>query len=293
MKFRIIIAVTFWALLLAPIPGSAQPQYPGGYYGQQQNWHGVLSASDQNKFDDAYSKWVDATRKNDQDEVRKNAQHMQDIMSRNNIPQNVPFDVIATNPGPAYGNQAYGYPNGYPSNGYPNNGYPNNGYPNSAYPNGAYPANGQSRLSPDDQKKFDNDYEHWVDAQRKNDQDDVMKNAQHMQEIMSRYNIPQTVPFAAIATNGYAAGPNGAAGYPSGYPSSAYPYGYGQGPQRLSSKDQKDFDKDYKNWVDARRKKDMDDMDKNARKMQEIMTRYNIPANVPFDQIASAGSAYR
>jgi hypothetical protein len=36
----------------------------------------------------------------------------------------------------------------------------------------------------------------------------------------------------------------------------------------------------------------MDDVDKNARKMQEIMARYNIPANIPFDRIATEGSAY-
>jgi hypothetical protein len=101
-----------------------------------------------------------------------------------------------------------------------------------------------------------------------------------MQEIMAHYNIAPNTPFQAIATNGYAAG------------QPAYGYANNQGPQRLSADDQKKFDKAYRDWVNARRKKDMDDVDKNSRKMEDIMAHYNIPANVPFDQIASAGSAY-
>lgn len=140
-------------------------------------------------------------------------------------------------------------------------------------------------LSPDDQAKFDSYYAKWVSDTRRNDRDDIAKDAGHMQEIMARYNIPPNTPFQAIATNGYTAG-----AYPGPNPAYAYPYGQ---PQRLSAKDQKDFDNAYKHWVDARRKRDMDDVDKNERKMQGIMARYNIPANVPFDQIATAGSAYR
>ncbi|MGI9102274.1 MAG: hypothetical protein ACR2IF_07490 [Terriglobales bacterium] len=276
MKYLFVMMAVLLAVAITAAPAQAQAQYPNGYYGQPQNWHGVLSPQDQQQFDKYYSKWVDATRKNDQDDIAGNARHMQDIMTRYNIPGNVPFDQITSNPAP--------YAAGYPNGAYPNGAYPNGAYPNGAYPNGAYPypANGQVRLSPDDQKNFDKAYGKWVDATRKNDQDDIANNAGKMQEIMARYNIPPNVPFAAIATNGYAAGPNGAAPYP-----------YAQPAQRLSAKDQGDFDNAYRKWVDARRKRDMDDVDKNARKMEQIMARYNIPANVPFDQIASAGGVYR
>lgn len=260
MKYFLVI-LTVLLSLGAAAPARAQTQYPNGYYGQPQSWHGVMSPHDQQQFDKYYSKWVDATRKNDQDDIAGNARHMQDIMARYNIPTNVPFDQVASNP----------VPGGYPA--YQNGAYPG---PNSSY--------GQSRLSPDDQRSFDKYYSKWVDAQRKNDQDDVSGNARKMQEIMARYNIAPSVPFAAIATNGYAAGPNG---------TYANPYGYGQQPQVLSAKDQADFDKDYRHWEDAKRKKDIDDIDKNARKMQEIMAHYNIPANVPFDRIASPGQRYR
>ena len=261
------IAAVFLSLMVVASPGRAQAQY-NGTYSQAQNWRGALSQDDQKDFDKYYSKWVDASRKGDRDDIAENARHMQDIMVRNRIPVGVSFDQIASNPESAY-----------PANGAE---YPNGAYANSGYPNGAYPA-GQARLSPDDQKKFDSEYEKWMDSQRKNDRDDVDKHAREMEGIMSRYNIPANVSFASIATGGngagYAAAPNG--------------YAYGAGAERLSEKDQKDFDKAYHHWVEARNKRDMDDVDKSERKMREIMARYNIPANVSFDQIATAGSAYR
>jgi hypothetical protein len=243
--------------LLGVAQAPAQPQY--GAYGQPQSWHGVLSANDQSQFDQYYANWVDATRKNDQADASNNARRMEDIMSRYNIPSNVPFDQVAS--------AGAGM---------------NAAYPNGAYP-GTYPAPGQARLSPDDQKQFDKYYAKWVDARRKNDQDDINNNAAKMQDIMARYNIPSNVSFDQVATN---SGAYPAAAYPNGVPQAAYPAA-----QRLSPDDQKQFDKYYQKWMDATRKNDRDDIDNNARKMQEIMARYNIPSNVPFAQVASGGYA--
>src|SRR5512146_1514266 len=201
MKSLGLITALFLCAIGAAVPGHAQAQY-NVTYGQAQNWRGALSPDDQRDFDKYYSKWVDASRKNDRDDIAENARHMQDIMVRNHIPVGVSFDQIATNPEP-------GYNGGYPNNAYPNGGYVNNGYPNGGYP---YPA-GQARLSPDDQRKFDKDYQQWLDAQRKNDRDDVDKHAREMEGIMSRYNIPANVPFASIATNGNAAPAYGNAPY--------------------------------------------------------------------------------
>jgi hypothetical protein len=254
-----------FAVTAAAVPAHAQYS---GVYGQPQGWHGRLSADDQSHFDKYYAKWVEATRKNDQDDISGNARHMQDIMARYNIPQNVPFDQIASNSG-AYGSGPY------------QSAYPSGAYPNGAY-QGAYPAYGQTRLSPDDQRQFDKAYSKWIDATRKNDRDDIAENARKMQDIMARYNIPSNVPFAQVATGGE----TGA------YPNNAYGYAYPQ-QQRLSADDQHNFDKDYKHWLDARRKNDRDDIDKNARRMQDIMARYNIPANVPFDRIVSPDAANR
>ncbi len=260
MKLGTTLGFVLLAIGMAAAPLQAQMPNGNGYYGQTETWHSVLSPDDQQQFDKAYAKWVNDTRKNDRDDIDKDARKMQEIMACYNIPPSVPFDQIASNAAPG------AYPGEYAQ------------YPGSAYP-GTYGSYGAAaRLSPDDQSKFDKDYSKWLEAQRKGDQDDVADNARKMQEIMARYNIPGNVPFAAIATNGDAAGPNGS------YASPQY--------ARLSAKDQSDFDKDYRSWVKARQKRDMDDVDKNARKMEEIMARYNIPANVPFGQIASPGPAH-
>jgi hypothetical protein len=219
---------------------------------------GRLSPDDQREFDKYYTKWVNDTRKNDQDDIQRDVQRMQDIMARNSIPLNVPFDQIASS------GQS----------------------PNSAYP--AYRANNQwqGRLSPDDQREFDKYYQKWISDMRRNDRDDIGQDEGHMQEIMSRNNIPESVPFAQIASQPYASA------YPEErYPTNNYPAGTysANGPWqgRLSPDDQHEFDKAYSKWLKDTRKNDRDDIDKDARHMQDIMARYNIPANVPFDRIAS------
>src|SRR5438552_19006616 len=63
--------------------------------------------------------------------------------------------------------------------------------------------------------------------------------------------------------------------------------GFAQGQVRLSAEDQKKFDKHYSKWVNDTRKNDRDDIAKDVHEMQEIMARNNIPANVPYDHIAS------
>jgi hypothetical protein len=280
------IAVAVFAIVAAgwaQSPGTpqlVQTAWQNGYgqnsaYGQPAR----LSPDDQHKFDSYYQQWVDASRKNDRDDIEENARHMQDIMAHYNIPSNVPFSQIATNAGNGNGYQNPNNPNNY---GYQNpNGYPNNAYPqNGGY---GYPTTA-GRLSPDDQRKFDDYYQKWMDASRKNDGDDIRSNARRMQDIMAHYNIPGNVPFDQIASNGTGA-------YPAAAPYANGAYGnpaYGQ--SRLSSDDQKKFDHYYQKWVDARRKNDRDDIDKNAHHMQDIMAHYNIPANVPFDQIASASA---
>src|SRR5438445_10802531 len=76
--------------------------------------------------------------------------------------------------------------------------------------------------------------------------------------------------------------------------------GYGQYParaygqwQRLSPEDQRDFDKYYAKWVDDTRKKDRDDIDKDARKMQEIMESRSAPSEGHLEQQGRVGQAAR
>ena len=212
---------------------------------------GQLSPQDQREFDKAYAKWMNDTRRNDRDDIGKDARKMQDIMARYNIPPDVPFDRIA-------------------SNGYGRN-------------EGAYSQYGQARLSPDDQRDFDRYYSQWVDDSRRNDRDDADRDMQHMRDIMGRNNIPQDVPFDQIASPGR---------YQNDYNENYGRRGY-YGQTRLSPEDQREFDKVYAKWEHDSRRNDRDDIEKDARKMQDIMARYNIPSNVPYDRIASPDVGYR
>ena len=229
-----------------------------------------LAPDDQQQFDKAYNKWVNDTRKNDRDDIAKDVHKMQEIMARNNIPADVPYDQIATN-GRAYqGGNDQGQ-------------YENRPYNSNAYPNQAYPQNG--RLSPEDQRDFDRYYSQWLDDSRRNDRDDANRDMQHMRDIMARNNIPPDVPVDQIATpNRYRNN-----GYNNSYSNGGY---NGNAQNRLSPDDQRQFDKAYDKWVKDSRRNDRDDIEKDARKMQDIMARYNIPSDVPYDQIASPNGAY-
>jgi hypothetical protein len=233
--------------------------------------NGRLSPDDQHDFDKAYAKWVNDSRKNDRDDVAKDVRKMQDIMQRNNIPPDVPYERIASN--------GYGPQDRY-----------NDGRYNNAYPQDNRNWGNQGRLSPDEQREFDKAYAKWVNDSRKNDRDDLDKDVRRMQDIMGRNNIPPDVPYDQVATP--AAYNNG------GYRDNGYPdnrdRGYaGYSQSRLSPDDQHEFDRAYEKWVKDTRKNDRDDIYKDERKMQDIMARYNIPRDVPYDRVASPNAEYR
>lgn len=238
----------------ASVPYEQIASIGNGYPGR--SYQQQLSPEDQKDFDKAYTKWVNDTRKNDRDDIDKDVRKMEEIMGRYNIPADTPFDQIAST---GYGPGRY---------------------------QPAYPPSGQSRLSPEDQRDFDRYYSQWVDDSRRNDRDDAARDMHHMRDIMARNNIAPDVPPDQIATVGTY--PN--SGYNDAYSHGAYS-GYGQ--SRLSPEDQREFDKAYSKWVDDTRRNDRDDIDKDAHKMQDIMARYNIPADVSYDQIASPNAAYR
>lgn len=232
--------------------------------------NGRLSPDDQREFDKAYSKWQSDSQKNDRDDVDRDARRMQDIMSRNNIPPDVPYDQVAT--------RGYAQDNRY----------------NGAYQQNAPYGSNQGRLSPQDQREFDSAYNKWMNDRNKNDRDDVDKDVRRMQDIMSRNNIPPDVPYDQIASTGYSQQDRYQGGYQDrngAYPQNAPPdynnrdRDYNQ--NRLSAADQHEFDKAYDKWEKDSRKHDRDDVRRDERKMQDIMSRYNIPRDVPYDQIAS------
>ncbi len=207
------------------------------------DYRGRLTTDEQREFDKHYTKWVNDTRKNDRDDIAKDVRRMQEIMARQNIPANVPFDQIAST-----GNSR----------------------------SESYPAQREwrQRLSADDQRAFDRYYAEWVEDTRNNDRDRVARDAGYLQAIMARNGIPAEVPFDHIVAL-------------RDYSDARYRDGARAWQGRLSADDQREFDKQYANWLEDTRRNDRDDIDKDARRMQDIMAQNNIPANVPYDQIAS------
>lgn len=162
-----------------------------------------------------------------------------------------------------------GAQNQYPQDQSPQNQYPDNrGYDRN------YPGQWQSRMSPEDQNNFNKEYQKWQESNAKHDRDDIDKHARKMEEIMARYNISADTPFSAIAS------------------ANAGRYDIHQFQGRFSPQDQKTFDKAYEHWLSSRRKNDRDDIRENERKMQDLMARYNIPRDVPYDALASGGRGY-
>jgi hypothetical protein len=145
--------------------------------------------------------------------------------------------------------------------------YNNRGYDNRGYVN---------QLPGDDQDKFNKEYTKWQEANARNDRDDIDKHARNMEEIMQRDGFPPNTPFASIATtNGYAPRID-----------------VRQYQGRFSPDDQKKFDKAYEKFQRDRAKNDRDDYAKDEQKLNEIMAKYNIPRDVPYDVLVSGNRGY-
>ena len=217
-----------------------------------------MSPDDQSKFDNYYSRWVQDRQNGDRDDMVSSEHHMQDLMNKYAIPAETPYDqVAARNAAPAPG-----YDGAYDNRGYDNRPYDNRGYAN--------------QLQGDDQNKFNKEYIKWQEANAKNDRDDIDKHARNMEQIMQRNGVPPNTPFASIATtNGYA--PR---------------HDVRQYQGRFSPDDQKKFDKAYEKWRSDRAKHDRDDYAKDEGRMNEIMAKYNIPRDVPYDVLVSGNRGY-
>jgi hypothetical protein len=153
----------------------------------------------------------------------------------------------------------------------------NNMAPQPAYNNRGYDNRGYvNQLPGDDQDKFNKEYTKWQEANARNDRDDIDKHARNMEEIMQRDGIPPNTPFASIATtNGYAPRID-----------------VRQYQGRFSPDDQKKFDKAYEKFQRDRAKNDRDDYAKDEQKLNEIMAKYNIPRDVPYDVLVSGNRGY-
>ncbi len=92
-----------------------------------------MSPEDQDRFNSYYSRWLQDRQSNDRDDMVSMEQRMQDLMSRYAISPNTPYgEVAADNAAPRYDD--------------------NRDYRSRSYA-GAY-----NQLSPEDQRKFNEEY---------------------------------------------------------------------------------------------------------------------------------------
>jgi hypothetical protein len=59
-------------------------------------YRGLLSASDQRRFDSYYARWQEYRATNNRDQIISMEKRMQDMMERYKIPLTVPYRAIAT-----------------------------------------------------------------------------------------------------------------------------------------------------------------------------------------------------
>ncbi len=213
-----------------------------------------MSPDDQGKFNSYYSRWQQYRQTDNRNDMVSMEQRMQDLMAKYGIPSSTPYDMVVSQ-------------SGYPAE---NRDDRDRNYDRNSDRDRGYPGL-QGGMSPEDQRNFNKEYQKWQESMAKHDRDDVEKHARKMEEIMARCNISRNTPFDSVATtNGYSRQSN-----------------YEDFRGRLSPDDQNRFDKEYQHWLNDRRKNDRDDIAKDEGKMQEIMARYNIPRDVPYNAIAS------
>jgi hypothetical protein len=131
-------------------------------------------------------------------------------------------------------------------------------------------------LSAEDQERFDSYYQRWQEYRRTNNRDEIISMEKRMEDVMVRYNIPLTVPYRAISTSA----------------SDDYDYDADRDRdhwrRRLEPDDQRRFDSYYTGWLKYRRTDDRDQVASMENRMRDLMRQYDIPEDVPFNQVASS-----
>jgi hypothetical protein len=134
----------------------------------------------------------------------------------------------------------------------------------------------RGRLSADDQSRFDSYFSRWQEYRQRNDRDQIASMEKRMQDLYSRYNIPSRTPYFWVASNARDEDRD------------AWERDRWRG--RLSQSDQGRFDSYYSRWSQYRGTSNRDQMNSMERRMHDLMDRYQIPQQVPFDRIASRGT---
>lgn len=131
----------------------------------------------------------------------------------------------------------------------------------------------RGRLTAADQERFDSYFSRWQEYRQRNDRDQIRSMERRMQDIYDHYRIPSSTPFFLVASK-----------------SRDEDWDYWEADRwrgRLSADDQRRFDSYYSRWLDYRRTNNGSEMQSMEKRMQDVMSHYDIPAQVSYDQIAS------
>jgi hypothetical protein len=175
------------------------------------------------------------------------------------------------------------------------------------YDRGGYGRKGYEQyhnvLAPEWQQKFDSYYQRWLRDRASNHTGEMASMEKRMQDIMVHYNIPSNVPYDQVASPGIGGYGNGQYGRgdrdrygQGGYYGQQGGYGhygrgeYGQYHNVLAPEWQQKFDSYYRRWLQDRASNNTGEMASMENRMRDIMTHYNIPSHVPFDEVASPGA---
>lgn len=134
----------------------------------------------------------------------------------------------------------------------------------------------RGRLSANDQARFDSYFSRWQEYRQRNDRDQIASMEKRMQDLYAHYQIPSRTPYFWVASNARDEDWD------------AWERDRWRG--RLSREDQGRFDSYYTRWIEYRRDNNRGDMESMERRMHEVMDHYEIPQQVPFEQIASRGA---
>jgi len=125
---------------------------------------------------------------------------------------------------------------------------------------------GQTRLSPEDQSRFDSYYSRWVTARQSGDRSETASTEKRMRDVMGRYSIPPNVQFSEIASDSVARS---------------------RGPRipRFSGTDANDFRSYFSRWQNYKRSNNREQAASMEERMHKIMYSHNIPEDASYADV--------
>ena len=155
-----------------------------------------LSPEDQSKFDSYYSRWIQYKQTNNRDQERSMEERMRDVMARNGIPGDVPFDRVASNGGYGDRDRARDSDNDRDRD------HDRDGDHDRDRGGDRGGDRWQGRLSPEAQRDFNSYYSRWQEYRESNNREQMHSMEERMEDLKARNNIPQNVPNDVIASGG-------------------------------------------------------------------------------------------